>query len=244
MADRGENTIIGRSGRKKRQTGRTYESLKQLIISGELGPGSDLDESDLVHRLRISRTPVREALIRLSAEGLVRMLPNRGAKVSSLDFSDISEHLEIMDILTPSVCYLAALRRTPADLAAIKAQIDRLNAMDRRDLPQRLDAIFRLYTALAEASHNQPLLDVYRLAIYAKLRIGHLSAGRAETQQEWLSHKQELEEVYRHLYRSIEQGDAQAAQSVATTWMRMVRDRRSSFVTASASRNLQVQRPG
>jgi DNA-binding GntR family transcriptional regulator len=174
-------------------------------------------------------------------EGLVSMLPNRGAKVSNLNFSDITDHLEIMDILTPSVCYLAALRRTPADLEAIKQQVERLNATGRDALQERLDAIFHLYTALGKASHNESLSHVYRLTIYAKLRIGRVSAARAETKAEWEAHMAELREVYLNIFDSIKAGDAERAQSAARQWMNIIRERLSSAVSASPTRDLQVQ---
>ena len=235
-----------RTRRKSGATGsvRTYEALKALIISGEYPPGSDLDENELVQRFEVSRTPVREALIRLSMEGLVSMLPNRGAKVSNLNFSDITDHLEIMDILTPSVCYLAAFRRTPADLTAIKAQVDRLNATGRHDLHERLDAIFQLYTALGKASHNDSLAHLYRLTIYAKLRIGRVSAARSETKEEWEAHMAELSAVYLEIYDSIEDGDATRAQSAARQWMNIIRERLSSAVSSSPTRDMEIQLPG
>ena len=223
---------------------RTYEALKALIISGEFGPGSDLDENELVRRFEVSRTPVREALIRLSMEGLVSMLPNRGAKVSNLNFTDITDHLEIMDILTPSVCYLAALRRTPTDLEAIKEQVDRLNAIGRNELHERLDAIFQLYTALGKASHNESLGHVYRLTIYAKLRIGRVSAARSETKDEWEAHVAELREVYLNIYDSINAGDAPKAQSAARQWMNIIRKRLSSAVSFAPTKDMEVQLHG
>jgi len=223
---------------------RTYEALKALIISGALAPGSDLDESELVQRFEVSRTPVREALIRLSMEGLVTNLPNRGAKVSNLNFSDVTDHLEIMDILTPSVCYLAALRRTDADLEAIREQVDRLNATGREEVQKRVDAIFDLYTALGEATHNETLAHLYKLAIYAKLRIFRMSAERSETQEEWAAHIAELREVYLDLYSSIEAGNAPKAQSAARQWMNIIRERLSKALLSAPSRDVEVQLRG
>lgn len=220
---------------------RTYEALKGLIIAGAFEPGSDLDENELVQRFEVSRTPVREALIRLSMEGLVSMLPNRGAKVTNLNFSDVTDHLEIMDILTPSVCYLAALRRTSADLETIKEQVDRLNATGRDELHERLDAIFHLYTALGKASHNDTLSHLYRLTIYAKLRIGRVSAARSETQEEWEAHMAELREVYLNLYKSIEAGDASKAQAAARQWMNIIRERLSKAFLSSPSSDMEIQ---
>jgi DNA-binding GntR family transcriptional regulator len=228
--------------RKGAATGavRTYENLKALIISGEFSPGSDLDENELVQRFSVSRTPVREALIRLSMEGLVTIAPSRGAKVSNLNFSDITDHLEIMDILTPSVCYLAALRRTPEDMIAIKKQVDRLNSTRRDELQKRLDAIFHLYTALGKASHNETLSHLYRLTVYAKLRIGRVSAARSETKAKWAAHMAELQEVYNDLYNSIDSGDAHKAQLAARQWMNIIRKRLSSAVSSSPTQDIEI----
>jgi DNA-binding GntR family transcriptional regulator len=217
-----------------------YEGLKELIISGELKPGSDLDEQDLVKRFEVSRTPVREALIRLSSEGLVSMLPNRGAKVSNLNFSDVTDHLEIMDILTPSVCYLAALRRTSTDLNVIKEQVDRLSEARRDDLTDRLDAIFHLYTALGKATHNESLHHVYRLTIYAKLRLGRVSATRTETEEEWEAHMADLRKVYNEIFSTIEARDGPGAQSAARQWMNLIRERLSSAVSSSPTLEIDV----
>ena len=222
----------------------TYEKLKALIISGEFSPGSDLDDSELVQRFSVSRTPVREALIRLSMEGLVNMAPSRGAKVSNLNFSDITDHLEIMDILTPSICYLAAIRRTPADLEAIKTHVDRLNATRRDELHERLDAILQLYTALGKASHNRSLADVYRQTIYAKLRIGRVSAARSETEETWERHKAQLQDVYVDIYNSIANRDARKAQLSAKRWMSVIRQRLSSLLSSSPTKELDVQLQG
>lgn len=238
-----KKSTTGKHGQQGGATGsvRVYEGLKELIISGELDPGAHLDEQELVRRFEVSRTPVREALIRLSSEGLVSMLPNRGAKISNLNFSDVTDHLEIMDILTPSVCYLAALRRTSADLETIKEQVERLSDTKRDDLKDRLDAIFHLYTALGKATHNGSLSHLYRLSIYSKLRLGRVSASRTETKAEWKAHMAELRKVYGSIYSSIEARDATGAQSAARQWMNLIRERLSSVVSSSPSREMDIQ---
>jgi DNA-binding GntR family transcriptional regulator len=244
MAATAKSKIRKRSeSRKFGSTGgiRVYERLKALIISGEFIPGADLDEAELVRRFSVSRTPVREALIRLSMEGLVTMAPSRGAKVSSLNFSDVTDHLEIMDILTPSICYLAALRRTTADLESIKLHVDRLNATGRDELHERLDAIFELYTALGKATHNRSLSEAYRLTIYVKLRIGRISAARSETTEGWERHKAELQGVYDEIYDSISDQDAGQAQKAAARWMSIIRARLSSIVSSSPTESMDLQ---
>jgi DNA-binding GntR family transcriptional regulator len=225
----------GRSLRIPRSPGsiQTYEAIKRLIISGELRPGSDLEETELIKRFGVSRTPVRESFIRLSVEGLVTILPNRGAKVANLDLSNITDHLEVMDILTPSVCYLAALRRTKEDLKAIKHQIEQLSSVNRDEVDERLEAIFELYTLLGKATQNESLSNVYKLTIYAKLRIGRVSGARSETDTEWQDHVIQLRELYNDIYNSIEARDATKAQSAARELLSAIRVRLSSIISTS-----------
>ena len=119
--------------------------------------------------------------------------------------------------------------------------MERLNAIGRDALQDRLDAIFHLYTALGKASHNESLSHIYRLTIYAKLRIGRVSAARSETNAEWEAHMAELREVYLNIFNSIEAGDAGRAQSAARQWMNIIRERLSSAMSSSPTRDLQVQ---
>ena len=75
-----------------------YQVIRAEIVSLALAPGSDLDEAALVSRLGLSRTPLREALVRLAGEGLVQILPNRGTRVAPMGWNDIREHLEAFDL--------------------------------------------------------------------------------------------------------------------------------------------------
>jgi DNA-binding GntR family transcriptional regulator len=224
-----------RPGKEARTSGglQTYKAIKKLILSGELHPGSDLDEAEMIKRFSVSRTPVRESFIRLSMEGLVTILPNRGAKVSNLDFSDITDHLEVMDILTPAVCYLAALRRSQSDLDEIKAHIERVVSVSRDDVDERLDAVLSFYTALGSATQNESLSHVYKQTIYAKLRIGRVSGARSETDEQWHEHVEKLHELYLAIFRGIEACNAVSAQAAARELLDTIRIRLSGIISTS-----------
>ena len=84
-----------------------YQALRHQIIALEIEPGADLDEQQLVKKFGVSRTPVREALIRLSAEGLVEIRKNRGATVTSLDILTLQSIFEAGDLIEKAYMRLA-----------------------------------------------------------------------------------------------------------------------------------------
>ncbi len=102
---------------------RVYRDLRREILHLVLKPGDDLDESVVSARFAVSRTPVREALIRLTAEGLVTSSRGRGARVAPLSIGDLRAFFEGLDILQRSVTRLAAHRRLDSDLARIEASM-------------------------------------------------------------------------------------------------------------------------
>src|SRR6188472_3504504 len=112
------------------------EKLRRMLTEGRLAPGSRLNERILCERLRVSRTPLREAFKVLAAERLIELTPNRGARVVALDRADVEELFELMGALEGLGGQLAAERRTPAELAEIRAlHFEMLAAHARRDLP-------------------------------------------------------------------------------------------------------------
>src|SRR5579863_1494663 len=104
------------SGVKETGTARVYVTLRNEILTMKLAPGTHLDELGVAERFDVSRSPVREALVRLSAEGLVTILPNRGNIVTPMDFGRVPEFLDALDLLQRVTTRLAALHRTAHDL--------------------------------------------------------------------------------------------------------------------------------
>ncbi|MBA3739494.1 MAG: GntR family transcriptional regulator, partial [Actinobacteria bacterium] len=94
-------------------------TLRDAILSGELRPGDRLLQEQLAEQLRVSRIPLRDALRRLEAEGLVTMGPRRGAEVASLTTADVSEIYEIRIALESELMRSAVAALGPADLARL-----------------------------------------------------------------------------------------------------------------------------
>jgi DNA-binding GntR family transcriptional regulator len=98
-----------------------YETLKREILTLDLAPGSVLDEADIARRFGVSRSPVREALIRLTGDRLVLGLRNRSTVVAPIEFLALSSHLEAVRLMYRVTCRLAALRRNTGDIEVLES---------------------------------------------------------------------------------------------------------------------------
>jgi len=111
-----------------------YEELRRKILDLELEPGSVIEEEMVVQHFGISRTPVREALLRLWADGLVVLPPNRGARVAPLDVSNLRHFYEALELCQRACMYWAALRATPAQIDTIREEMLKFEAaVSKRD---------------------------------------------------------------------------------------------------------------
>ena len=118
-----ETAKTKRKAKQARGTGglHVYQALRDEILQLKVKPGSALDEMGLSERFGLSRSPVREALIRLSGEGLVEILPNRSTIVAPIDVQKMPNYLDALDMMQRITHRLAALQRDDDDLTAIKS---------------------------------------------------------------------------------------------------------------------------
>jgi DNA-binding GntR family transcriptional regulator len=152
---------------------RVYAALRHAIIALEIEPGTPLEEERLCRQHKVSRTPMREALIRLASEGLVELEPNRGARVAALQFVDVVDHYEAMDVFQPVIWHFAAVRRTNSDLARIRESLAVFRtAIAREDSEAIVQANYEVHCAIAAACHNRSLEKAYRQMLVDKLRVG------------------------------------------------------------------------
>ena len=221
-----------------------YEALRYAIISLAIEPGSVIEEAALCRQYRVSRTPVREALIRLSSEGLVELQPNRGASVATLQFIDVVDHYEAMEVFQPIACHMAAVRSSPADIKDIRRKLAKFAvAVDRQDYESIIRCNYDLHAAIAAASHNRCIARGYRQMLADKLRIAqhglpevsrHRGAALAERFAGTVR-------ISRRLVEAIARGEAHAAERIARELNEHVRAQ----VVANFSRDLarQVELP-
>lgn len=132
-----------------------YEILRDDILNLVLPPGSPIDEIQLSERLSMSRTPIREALVRLAGEGLVTTLPNRSTVVSNIDFLNLHTFFDALTLMYRVTTRLAAEYRTEDDLAVIRAhQAAFTRAVEAQDALAMIATNRDLHAAIAEAGRN------------------------------------------------------------------------------------------
>ena len=160
-----------------------YQTLRAAIREGAVGEAEPLREGRLAARLAVSRTPVREALQRLTREGLIGHANGKGVAVPALDGRDLEEVYEIRLALEPAAAALAARGASDSELAAMQAVLDQAEAARETD-PRRLAALSaRFGDLIGEASRNRRLAVLIRQHRDVILRtegttLGH--PGRAE----------------------------------------------------------------
>jgi DNA-binding GntR family transcriptional regulator len=138
------------------------DHLRNFIVEGLLAPGVKLNERKLCETLGISRTPLREALKVLAAEGLVDILPNRGASISQMSEAEIRETFELMSGLEAFSGELACERMTLAELAEIKAlHYAMLGCRAQNDLSGYYSRNQAIHDRINEAARNSALRQTY-----------------------------------------------------------------------------------
>lgn len=137
--------------------------LRQRIVEGQLAPGAKLNERELAQALNVSRTPLREAIKMLAAEGLVELLPNRGAVVAQMSEQDVIDTFEVIAGLEGQSGELAAQRISEAELAEIRAlHFEMMAAWTRRDLPTYYRINAQIHTLINAAARNPVLAQTWR----------------------------------------------------------------------------------
>ena len=137
--------------------------LRQMLVENRINPGAKLNERELAEVLQVSRTPLREAIKMLAAEGLVELLPNRGAIALDLSEADVLNTFEVMAGLEALSGELAAQRITEAELTEIKAlHFEMLAAFTRVDLPAYYRLNAQIHSAINLAAKNPVLTVTYR----------------------------------------------------------------------------------
>jgi DNA-binding GntR family transcriptional regulator len=185
-----------------------YAAMRERIISGEFARGERVHQEDVAAELGVSRTPVREALRRLAAEGLIEMRTNRGARVADLVETDMDEPYEARLVLEPAAAKLAAQRA----LEKPQGRMRRAIATQRRAIPnveRTFSANRDFHLGLVEASGN-----AFLLRFAEQLWVARIGAVIYERQAETPERMRLDADEHEQILDAIAAGDARAAESL------------------------------
>jgi DNA-binding GntR family transcriptional regulator len=140
-----------------------YDLLRDEILDLVLPPGSPVDEVQLAERFKMSRTPIREALVRLAGEGLIETLPNRSTMVSNIDFLNLHTFFDALVLMYRVTTRLAAQNHRREDLPTIRGlHEDYAAAVAARDTLAMIATNVAFHAAIAEAGRNPYFTGLFR----------------------------------------------------------------------------------
>jgi DNA-binding GntR family transcriptional regulator len=194
-------------------TERALGALRELILHGQFAAGARLGEVELAERLGVSRTPVREALTRLAAEGLVELVPNRGARVASWSVAELEGVFDLRSALEPRITGFAVPRARPSDVAELEELAAEMLAVGLPGPAQDLDALVplnrRFHGRLVVIADQPALATALAGAIHAPIQLRNFHAYDEASLRRSLAHHAEI-------VAAIRAGDPTWAQAVMT----------------------------
>ena len=186
-----------------------FNTLRRAILTGELKPGERLMEIHLANRLGVSRTPIREAIRKLELEGLVTMIPRRGAEVAQITEKSLQDVLEVRRALDALCAELACDRITNEGKAALERACDQFEkATKTGDVVTIAEADVALHDIIVQATGNQRLIQL----------INNLSEQMYRYRFEYIKDEtghENLVNEHRMIYESIMNGDREKAAAAA-----------------------------
>lgn len=188
---------------------RVHQALKHRILAGMLEPGTRLVELQLATEFNVSRTPVREALKRLTAEGLIRVDPVRGIVVSDVDARELEEIFVIREVLDGLAARLAAGRVSSTDLTKLHLLMDMMReAVKTGQWDGMVQANIKFHDVLHEAAGNERLRHLTRNLLDFVRRFSKEAFASQERAAEVLAEHEEI-------IGALEQRDPDLAEQVA-----------------------------
>lgn len=220
-----------------------YEVLRDKILNLDLAPGTDLDEASMISRLGISRTPIREALVRLAADGLVVLSPNRGAQVAPISLAEFPRYVEALDLIQRAVLRLAALRRTPADLRCIAEACSAFEKATRGgDALELTHANKAFHVAIGMASQNRYLLEQYTRLLEQGMRMLRVPFAYQPVAGERASvHVRKIIDEHRAMLGAIRARDAAVAEDLGGKHAVLFRSRFLAYLEQNLASGITIE---
>jgi GntR family transcriptional regulator, rspAB operon transcriptional repressor len=204
--------------------GQAYAELRRRILEGELQPEAPLSEYQLAAQLRLSRTPVREALKRLEHEGLVRFVHNRGAFVAELSVRDIVEIYQVREQLEGFAARIAAQEMPSAEVGALEQELDRAQKFAAEGKTNAtFESDVHLHKQIIQCTKNKRLVtflaaledQVHRVRVLSSKAPGRLKATLNE-------HREILDQIKRRDGAGAQQAMVQHLRAACENAVRLM----------------------
>jgi DNA-binding GntR family transcriptional regulator len=186
---------------------KAYQLIKKKIITLELPPSSLINEQALMEELELGRTPIREALQRLAAEGLVNTVPRRGMFVANISITDLQKIFEVRLLLEGFCARLAAQRITEEQIAQMERVLQDLEQARNGDVEALMAIDDHFHHLLYQAADNEFLAEVLDRLYAPSLRLWYLVLDR-------LSDVREAIEQHRGIVEALKAGDGARAEAL------------------------------
>lgn len=197
---------------------RVAAKLRQMLIEGAIAPGAKLNERVLCERLSVSRTPLREAIRLLAAEGLVTLDPNRGAFAASLSADEIAGAFDVIAALEGLAGEQAAARISEAELAELRAlQLEMQASFERRDLAAYYRLNARIHELINAAARNPVLTGTWR---QLNARLHALRFRSNQDEEKWARALRE----HAAMVQALQERDAAAMRTLMVAHLQSKRD--------------------
>ncbi|MBB3945262.1 DNA-binding GntR family transcriptional regulator [Rhizobium skierniewicense] len=214
-----------------------YETLRNEIIELKLAPGSPIDEVQLSDRFELSRTPIREALVKLSAEGLITTLTNRATIVSQIDFLGLPEFFDALTLMYRVTTRLAAANHTADNIVTIRAfQTSFERAVDERDVLAMISTNRDFHLAIAYAGGNRHYCELFTRLLDEGRRIVRLyySSFNDVLPRDYVSEHEDM-------IQTIISRDVERADKVALVHADQIVQQIRSYITADTRQSVDIR---
>jgi len=196
------NIDITSSGRKP-LSHQVYEKLKEVIVKGDLAPGTKLTETEVAKRINVSTTPVREAFRRLATEGFIKIEPWKGARVRDLAEREVIDTYQCREAVEGYVCRLAAINMDAEGIKRLRSLLARSKNIERANAIVELNSTF--HHVIMEYARNEKLTGMLGLFQNMIMHHRHITAYIDERRKQMCKEHEDI-------VNALEQRDADRAE--------------------------------
>jgi DNA-binding GntR family transcriptional regulator len=230
---------------KKVNSDVAYDFIRRKIINGEYPPGFPLLTETLSAEIKVSRTPVREALHKLKGEGLVNISPRLGASVMKMDVKDFRETCELRLALEGHASGLAALNHSQNDLREIKFALEAMRVLTDKILASEEESAFiddllredvRFHIAIMTAAKNDLIKrEILRLHLVNRIVIGPLAKTAERSKADMDENRRKVMASHEEIYEAIAAADSRAAKDAMERHIQDIIDKSLRAIAASGA---------